>query len=198
MYGAGFDCGIEKTGNYHTIKFYLEAIEDQYLPQKEELTKQAMKLLLEIAFHPYVENGAFKEEYVKQEKENLKQIIEGKIDNKGSYALERCIEEMYKNKPYGLYKYGYIEDLEQISNTELYQYYLQMLQTCKIDIFASGASQESIEKTIKEFLRLDNPTPELMKVIINKIEVHQDKQIDIFFNFKKLQSLSKSRGKNLQ
>ncbi len=150
MYGAGFDCGIEKTGDYHTIKFYLEAIEDQYLPQKEELTKQAMKLLLEIAFHPYVENGAFKEEYVKQEKENLKQIIEGKIDNKGSYALERCIEEMYKNKPYGLYKYGYIEDLEQISNTELYQYYLQMLQTCKIDIFASGASQESIEKTIKE------------------------------------------------
>lgn len=150
MYGAGFDCGIEKTGDYHTIKFYLEAIEDQYLPQKEELTKQAIKLLLEIAFNPYVENGAFKEEYVKQEKENLKQIIEGKIDNKGSYALERCIEEMYKNKPYGLYKYGYIEDLEQISNTELYQYYLQMLQTCKIDIFASGASQENIEKTIKE------------------------------------------------
>ena len=57
---------------------------------------------------------------------------------------------MYKNKQYLLYKYVYIEDLEQISNTELYQYYLQMLQTCKIDIFASGASQESIEKTIKE------------------------------------------------
>jgi len=44
----------------------------------------------------------------------------------------------------------------------------------------------NIEKTIKEFLRLDNPTPELMKVIINKIEVHQDKQIDIDFNFRKL------------
>lgn len=150
MYGAGFDCGIEKTGDYHTIKFYLEAIEDQYLPQKEELTKQAIKLLLEIAFHPYVENGAFKEEYVKQEKENLKQIIEGKIDNKGSYALERCIEEMYKNKPYGLYKYGYIEDLEQINSAELYQYYLEVLQTCKIDIFASGEIEANIEKTIKE------------------------------------------------
>ena len=52
-------------------------------------------------------------------------------------------------------------------------------------------NDRDIEKTIKEFLRLDNPTPELMKVIINKIEVHQDKQIDIIFNFKKLQSLSK-------
>ena len=26
MYGAGFDCGIEKSGDYHTIKFYLELI----------------------------------------------------------------------------------------------------------------------------------------------------------------------------
>ena len=43
-----------------------------------------------------------------------------------------------------------------------------------------------IKKTIKEFLSLDNPTPELMKVIINKIEIHQDKQIDITFNFRKL------------
>lgn len=58
-------------------------------------------------------------------------------------------------------------------------------------------NDRDIEKTIKEFLRLDNPTPELMKVIINKIDVHQDKQIDIFFNFKKLQSLSKSHSKNL-
>ena len=59
-------------------------------------------------------------------------------------------------------------------------------------------NDRDIEKTIKEFLRLDNPTPELMKVIINKIEIHQNKQIDIFFNFKKLQSLSKSHSKNLQ
>lgn len=46
-----------------------------------------------------------------------------------------------------------------------------------------------IEKTVKEFLCLDNPTPELMKVIINKIEIHQDKQVDIYFNFKKLNDL---------
>ncbi|MCI8620778.1 MAG: recombinase family protein [Clostridia bacterium] len=43
-----------------------------------------------------------------------------------------------------------------------------------------------IEKTVKEFLSLNNPTQELMKVIINRIEVHQDKQIDIFLNFRKL------------
>ena len=148
MYGAGFDCGIEKSGDYHTMKFYLEAIEEQYLPEKEELTKKAMELLLEIAFNPYTENNAFKEEYVAQEKENLTQIIEGKIDNKGNYALERCIEEMYANKPYGLYKYGYIEDIEKITAKDLYNYYLEVIKTCKIDIFVSGQIQENKEDII--------------------------------------------------
>ena len=45
---------------------------------------------------------------------------------------------------------------------------------------------EEIKKIVKEFLKLENPTPEIMKVIINKIEIHQDKQVDIIFNFKQL------------
>ena len=45
---------------------------------------------------------------------------------------------------------------------------------------------ETIKRTVKEFLKLKDPTPELMKVIINRIEIHQDKQVDIIFNFKKM------------
>ena len=199
MYGAAFDCGIEKSGDYHTIKFYLELINDQFLPEKEDLTSKAIELLLSIAFNPLSENGAFKEEYVKQEKENLKQIIEGKIDNKGSYALERCIEEMYKDKPYGLYKYGYIEDLEKISAKDLYEYYLEMIKTCKIDIFASGQLQKNIEKNIKENedisklkerkfeLKIDDKKEQLEepRVITDSMEVTQGKLViglDVLLN----------------
>lgn len=49
--------------------------------------------------------------------------------------------------------------------------------------------RKEIEKIVKEFLKLEKPTPEIMKVIINKIEIHQDKQVDIYFNFKKLNNL---------
>ncbi len=48
---------------------------------------------------------------------------------------------------------------------------------------------EEIKKVVKEFLELKNQTPEIMKVIINRIEIHQDKQVDIYFNFKKLNDL---------
>ena len=148
MYGASFDCGIDKIGNNHIIKLYLETINDEFLPEKNDILKKAINTILEIAFNPLVENGAFKEEYVKTEKENLKQIIEGKKDNKAKYSLDRCIEEMYKNMPYGLYKFGNVDDLEEITAQNLYEYYKEMIKNCKIDIFISGKVDEKETLTI--------------------------------------------------
>lgn len=151
MYGASFDCGIEKTGDNHIMKFYLEALNEKFLPTKEQLTKQCIDLLFDIIFNPLVENNGFKSEYVESEKKNLKQIIESKIDDKRRYSFERCVEEMFKNEPYGLYRYGYVEDLESITPESLYQYYNQMINECKIDIFASGEiEQEEINNIIKD------------------------------------------------
>ena len=106
--------------------------------------------MLEIVFDPYTENESFKEEYVEQEKNNIQKIIEGKIDNKARYALDRCIEEMYKNQPFGLYKFGYIEDLKDLNGKNLYEYYKKLIDECKIDIFVSGNIDDEIEKKISE------------------------------------------------
>ena len=51
---------------------------------------------------------------------------------------------------------------------------------------------QSITNIVKEFLELKEPTPEIMKVIINRIEIHQDKQVDLFFNFKQLNNIKQN------
>lgn len=162
MYGASFDCGIEKTGDNHVIKLYLETINDDFLPQKEDILEKGISKILEIAFNPLTQNGTFKEEYVNAEKENLKNIIEGKIDNKAKYALDRCIEEMYKDKPYGLYRYGYIEDLEKINAKNLYKYYRELISEAKIDIFVSGKNIQNAQNIIsnnKQIVELNERKP---------------------------------------
>ncbi len=176
MYGASFDCGLDKTGDNHILKFYLEAINDSFLPQtNENMLKTSIEKLLEIVFNPLVENEAFKEEYVKQEKENVKRIIEGKPDNKARYAFDRCIEEMYKDQPYGLYKYGYIEDLEKITAQELYDYYKDMISKCKIDIFVSGDINEStsIVEQNEDIQKLQEREPNYK---VNKVEPKEEAQ----------------------
>ena len=86
MYGASFNCGIEKTGDNHILKFYLETLSEEFLPEPEKLNEKCLSILFDIAFNPLTVEGSFKPEYVEGEKKNLKQIIESKIDNKAKYA----------------------------------------------------------------------------------------------------------------
>ena len=158
MYGASFDCGIDKTGDNQVIRFYIETVNDNYLPKKEEILQKSIETLLEIVFNPYEENGGFKKEYVSQEKTNMKKRIDGRKDNKARYSLDRCIEEMYKDKPYGLYKFGYVEDLEKIDEKNLYEYYKTLIQSCKIDIFVSGLVDDNVLNSVEnnEIIKLLN------------------------------------------
>lgn len=143
MYGAGFDCGVDKTGDNQVLKFYLETIDNKYLPEGENILTKGITTLLDLVFSPKIENSAFKKEYLETEKENLRQIIEGKKDNKAQYASLRCQEEMYKDTPFGLYKYGYLDDIDEINERNLYEYYKSLISKCKIDIFVSGDVEEN-------------------------------------------------------
>ena len=48
---------------------------------------------------------------------------------------------------------------------------------------------EKIKSVVQDFLSLNRPTAEIMKVIINRVEIHQDKKVDLYFNFKQLNDL---------
>lgn len=180
MYGASFDCGIDKTGDNQVLKFYLETIDNKYLPHEEDIIEECINTLLGIVFEPKIENDAFKREYVDSEKEKLKIIIEGKKDNKAQYASLRCQEEMYKDTPFGLYKYGYIEDIAEINEKNLYEYYKKLIAECKIDIFISGDVEETkiidIINKNANIQNLNEREPEYNKTNA-KFEKHQEREI---------------------
>ena len=180
MYGADFDCGVEKSGDNQILKFYLESLNDEFIENSDNLLKQSLDLLIDIVFNPLIENGKFKDEYVDGEKENLKQIIDRKIDNKAKFAYERCIEEMYKNKPYGLYRYGYIEDLEKINAENLYNHYKKLIDECKIDIFISGKNSQNADEIIEKNETIKNIKPRDAKFLeVGKNEEKEVKETKI-------------------
>lgn len=154
MYGACFDCGIDKIGDNQVLKFYVEIVDNKYLPENEDLLKMAIDTILELVFNPKVENGGFKKEYTESEKQRLKTLLEGRKDNKAQYAMLRCQEEMYKGVPFGLYKYGYVEDLDGINEKNLYEHYKKLISECKIDVFVSGDIDE--QKVFSEITENSN------------------------------------------
>lgn len=171
MYGASFNNGIDKIGDNHILKFYLESLNDEFLPQNNDnLLKKSIEKLSEIVFNPLLENESFKQEYLEQEKQAVTQRINAKIDNKALYAKNRCIECMYKDNPAALYKYGYVEDMDKIDNANLYNYYKELINTCKIDIFISGKNElEQSLKMLSENENISKLLPRNPNYIINNI-----------------------------
>jgi len=180
MYGAALDCGVEKTGDNQILKFYLETLSDSFLPKQENLSKNGLNVLLDVIFNPLTENQKFKKEYVDAEKNTIKRLIEGKIDNKDMYAYTRCVEEMYKDKPYGLYKYGYIEDLEKINEANLYEEYTKLIDEAKIDIFVSGNFEnDEIIRAITENENIKKLKEREDKHILNNEETEKKEKVEI-------------------
>ncbi len=142
MFGASFDANTDKIGDRISVQFIMDMISDEYTLDKSELLRDGVELISEILLKPLTEDGHFKKEYVDQEKDTLKEIINSKINDKASYAMDRTVEEMYKDEPYGLYKFGYVEDLEKIDEKNLYEYYLKLLQNAEIQIYVSGNFDE--------------------------------------------------------
>ena len=212
MYGASFNCGIDKMGDNVVLKFYIESINNDYALNHEDVLKMNLESLIDIVFDPVQNGDLLNEDFLCLEKENLKKVINRKIDDKDSYALESCISKMYGDEKFGLYKYGYIEDVDSITIEEVSEYYNWLIQNSKIDIFISGDLNEN---DVKEFLNrndnikklkprtesyiLNNEFTESKQIVENvseiseKMEVTQGKLVmglDIVSNMENLQVVS--------
>lgn len=138
MYDATFGIGIAKVGNNEVLKFYIESLNNNYLPNNEDLSKTSIEMLINIVMKPYLINGKFDEDYVSQEKENLKKVIESRKDNKDTYATNRLLEEMFKEEPYGLYKFGNIEKIDNITSEKLYEKYKELIKNAEKHLYIVG------------------------------------------------------------
>lgn len=212
LYGASFDCGVDKIGDNQVLKFYIETIRDEYASSNENLMENAINLLLEIVFNPILENNTFKEEFLKTEKEKLRKIIQSKIDDKDSYALENCINTMYGDEGFGLFKFGNLQDIDKITKESITEHYEKLIQSAKIDIFISGnideenltsilQKNENIQKLIPraENYKLNNEYTEIkqkvdkVKEITENLNITQGKLViglDVLSRQKNLQCVA--------
>ncbi len=161
LYGAVFDCGIVKKGERQIIHFYFEYVSDKYTSDNQRNFEKAFEFLMNIIFRPELKDGTFNEQYVEQEKNNLKMIVEGRTNDKIQYSMERCYELMCMDEPFGLYEYGTVEQINEISNDKLYDHYKKKISSLPADIFITGEINEKDVAFIKEKLSLvERSTPQ--------------------------------------
>lgn len=140
LYGAALGYDVARRGEIQSMLFRLDIPGEAYLPGEKGLLERGIATLSEVLLMPATEgNGArFKPDFVAQEKKNLRERIEGLINDKRRYALNRCREIMCAGEPYELYYLGKKEDLDGIDPENLISRWRRGLIEAAIDIFVVG------------------------------------------------------------
>lgn len=173
LYGAAFGIDIGRRGEVHSLVFRMEVPGDQHLPVKEHLLEKAMETLAGLILRPAREGDGLKSDYFKQEVNNLRQAIEGLINEKRSWAMVRCTQAMCKGEPFALYRLGRVEDLPAITPKILFDHHQQMLESAPVDIFVVGDVElETARDLVKRTLKLPTAVPagRVMPTTLVKLE----------------------------
>ncbi|MGL5312810.1 MAG: EF-P 5-aminopentanol modification-associated protein YfmF [Peptostreptococcaceae bacterium] len=141
LYGASVFGDSSKRGERQVVSFKIISTNERFLDEK--IFKDVIEFFNQVINNPLIIEGGFKKEYVDIEKKNLKDRIQGIINDKSRYALERTFEEMCRDEKFSISEHGYEEDLENITPKNLYEHYKEILKTSPIEIVVEGDFNEN-------------------------------------------------------
>ena len=184
LYAAQISATNRRLGNYLDTSFSLRVLHDKYT--EEGNFKKSLELLNSVILNPKVDNNSFNEKEFSIVYEEYKADLNTLVEDKMTYALIRGMESTSSNVT-SYRSIGYLEDLEKITEQNLYAYYKEMIKHNFLDIFVLGNVDEvEITNLFREVFNFDTfkkkqiearviePKKISTKKVIEKIKAEQD------------------------
>ena len=173
--------------NYMSGKYNVMALEFTFLNEKyteKGMLNKSIDFIHNIIFKPNVKDDEFDLDSYNISYNVLKDKIGSIKENPNYYARVRMLEELENNSYISYRSVGYMEDLDNLDNKKLYDYYKSILDSDIVDIFVIGdVNANQIEKAINEKFKDINKsressdshfiTPKKYRKIIKKVKEKQ-------------------------
>lgn len=155
LYGAELNVAVLKRGENQLINFSLEITNSNYLPMEEDLLEEGMKFIYEMLINPL-----FRAEDIEQEKVFLQKEIKSLINDKYSYSLERCYQEMCNSESFGIHKLGTIDGAEDVDKQALSINYNRIMKNSYLVMFVIGdLDEENVFNKVNQIFKFDHKQP---------------------------------------
>ena len=153
LYGAAVEPVVRRIGEIQCIGFYGSFPEPDYLPGGEALLGDTCALMAQLLLDPVTRGGLLLPQYVDSEREKAEDIIRSRVNDKRSYSVTRCIEEMCCYEDFAVGRFGSLDDMRSVNYKKLTKQYRALLQTAPIEIFYCGkASEKQLVAALRDAL----------------------------------------------
>ncbi len=143
LYGASLFSDVSKIGDMQALTVSVSFLDDKFALDEENLSSQLTQLLCDILFDPLLENGAFKQENVEQERRQLIELIDSEYNDKKILAKTRCEQLMCQDEKFGISRLGDKETVSKITPEDIFDAWKTVLKTARIEIMALGDLDEN-------------------------------------------------------
>lgn len=140
LYGAVLGASVAKNGESQTLTLSITSLADKFALTDESIASESAELLADLLFEPNCENGLFNADALAMEKRLLIQRIEEEMDDKRAYAFKQCVAYMCKDELYGKSKYGTIEEIEAVTEKDVFDAWQNMLSSAVVQITVAGSA----------------------------------------------------------
>ncbi|MEJ6950579.1 EF-P 5-aminopentanol modification-associated protein YfmF [Natronospora cellulosivora (SeqCode)] len=178
LYGADLSVSVIKRGELQILNFAIELVNEKYLPGDELLLEKALQLINDIIVNPL-----FTKDFFSQEKEFIVKKIKSLVNDKYSYSLFRCQEEMCSGETYSLNKLGIVEDYQKMDFEDLKNHYENIIEDSYMMMFLVGdLVKEETFKSIDKIFNFKHKKSEFSNPTILKKDVKDIKEIEESLN----------------
>ena len=149
LYGAELNVNIRKAGDNQVLTISASGLDDRYTLDGDSVAKELSLLLCGVIFEPNLQNGAFVESEVEQERRQLLDVIDSEFNDKRIYANSQLIRCMCQNEIFGVDRYGTAEKIKEATPQSLYDTWQNLLNTAVFEVIYIGDSEP--DKAVQVF-----------------------------------------------
>lgn len=148
LYSLRFEASSIISGNYGIMSFEQSFLNEKYT--EKGMLEKSIQFLKEIIYNPNINNNEFDKTSFELVKRYIKDEINSLKDSPSLYSRVRLFEEINIDSPSSFRPFGYLEDLEKITEKSLYDYYNMVIKEDIIDIFIIGNVDSNEIKSLFE------------------------------------------------
>lgn len=160
-----------RIGNYSNLSFKIRFINEKYT--EKSMNEYSIAFLMDVIFNPNIENNKFIDDVLNNCKKKLEKNIKSLSDNKLKYTLFKLLDTT-KEKPYSYNSYGYLEDINKINTSNLYEYYKKVINDNYVDVFVVGdVNTDQIKEIFKKYFKVNTFKKEKNDILVSELKARQ-------------------------
>lgn len=153
LYNSYFYGITNRIGNNILTSFCFDFINPKLVNENIE---EFIKFPIECIINPNVKNNEFDIITFEYIKERVKKDIESIIEDPKKYSIDKLLSTMCKDSSSSININGYINDIDLITPSNLYDYYINMINHDYIDIYIIGdLDMDKVSKIIFDNLKIN-------------------------------------------